>query len=107
MPETLMARHVIGLNHAAIGIENVGGTEDTPLTRAQLKANIKLVKYLNSKYDIEYVIGHYEYTNFVGHELWLEKNENYRTTKTDPGEWFMKKVRKATKKLEFRQVPTN
>ena len=107
MPETHMARHVIGLNHSAIGIENVGGTEDTPLTKAQLKANIKLVNYLNSKYDIEYLIGHYEYINFEGHELWLEKNESYRTTKTDPGEEFMEKVRKATKKLKFRPVPTN
>ena len=97
----------IGLNHSAIGIENVGGTEDTPLTKAQLKANIKLVNYLNSKYDIEYLIGHYEYINFEGHELWLEKNESYRTTKTDPGEEFMEKVRKATKKLKFRPVPTN
>ena len=33
MPETTMARHVIGLNHCALGIENVGGTEKTPLTR--------------------------------------------------------------------------
>lgn len=38
MPENWMARHVIGLNHCAIGIENVGGTEDLPLTEAQLKA---------------------------------------------------------------------
>ncbi|MDB4058956.1 peptidoglycan recognition protein family protein, partial [Flavobacteriaceae bacterium] len=45
MPENHMARHVIGLNHAAIGIENVGGTKETPLTKAQLKSNIKLIKY--------------------------------------------------------------
>lgn len=105
MSETNMARHVIGLNHAAIGVENVGGTADTPLTKAQLKANIKLVTYLKSKYDIDYVIGHYEYTNFEGHELWLEKDDGYRTAKTDPGEDFMKKVRKATKNLKFKTVP--
>lgn len=40
LPETTMARHVIGLNHCAIGIENVGGTDDLPLTKAQLKSNI-------------------------------------------------------------------
>ena len=34
MPETIMGRHVIGLNHCTIGIENVGGTKDTPLTKA-------------------------------------------------------------------------
>ena len=64
MPETTMARHVIGLNHAAIGVENVGGTKETPLTKAQLKANINLVKYLNQKYDMEYLLGHYEYPQF-------------------------------------------
>jgi len=105
MPETTMARHIIGLNHVAIGIENVGGTKDTPLTKSQLKSNIKLVTYLKKKYTVDYVIGHYEYTNFEGHELWLEKDEGYRTKKTDPGEEFMKKVRKATKKLNFKPLP--
>jgi len=105
MPETNMARHVIGLNHCAIGIENIGGTEDLPLTRAQLKANIWLVEYLFNKYPIEYLIGHYEYTNFVDHPLWLEKDDSYRTIKTDPGKDFMKRVRKATKNLNFKPVP--
>tara|TARA_R110002050_G_scaffold16019_2_gene49150 strand:+ start:250693 stop:251352 length:660 start_codon:yes stop_codon:yes gene_type:complete len=107
MPETKMARHVIGLNHCAIGVENVGGADELPLTRSQLKANVRLVKYLKSKYAIDYVIGHYEYTNFEGHELWLEQDEGYRTQKTDPGEDFMKKVRARTKKLKFKPVPEN
>jgi len=107
MPETNMARHVIGLNHCAIGVENVGGTKELPLTKAQLKANIWLVEYLSNKYPIEYLIGHYEYTNFAGHPLWLEKDETYRTVKTDPGKDFMKKVRKATKNLNFKPVPIN
>lgn len=106
MPETTMARHVIGLNHCAIGIENVGGTEETPLTRKQLKANIFLVDYLAAKYNIEYVIGHYEYTLFEGHPLWLEVDDGYRTEKTDPGVDFMKKVRKATKRFNFKPVPS-
>ncbi|WP_299162233.1 peptidoglycan recognition family protein [uncultured Eudoraea sp.] len=105
MPETNMARHVIGLNHCAIGVENVGGTKELPLTRAQLKANIWLVEYLTNKYPIEYLIGHYEYTNFEDHPLWLEKDKTYRTVKTDPGKDFMKKVRKATKNLNFKPVP--
>ncbi len=105
MPETTMARHVIGLNHCAIGIENVGGSEGSPLTRAQLRANIRLVRYLAKKYDIEYLIGHYEYTNFEGHELWLEKDSGYRTQKTDPGADFMEKVRKAVTDLHFKPVP--
>ena len=105
MPETLMARHVIGLNHVAIGIENVGGTSDTPLTDAQLESNIWLVKYLNDKYDIEYLIGHYEYALFEDHELWLEVDEGYRTQKTDPGKQFMAEVRNAVKDLNFKPVP--
>ncbi len=106
LPETTMARHVIGLNHCAIGIENVGGTEDLPLTEAQLSSNIWLVDYLAKKYDIEYLIGHYEYTLFEKHPLWLEKDEGYRTKKTDPGEDFMIKVRKATSHLKFKSIPT-
>lgn len=106
MPETTMARHVIGLNHCAIGVENVGGTKETPLTRKQLKANIFLVEYLATKYNIEYVIGHQEYTQFEGHPLWLEVDDGYRTEKTDPGMDFMKKVRKATKRFNFKPVPS-
>ena len=105
MPETTMGRHVIGLNHVAIGVENVGGTPETPLTEAQLQANIWLVRYLKSKYDIEYVIGHYEYTNFEEHELWLEKDAGYRTQKSDPGAEFMEQVRAATADLNFKPVP--
>ncbi len=104
MKETIMARHVIGLNHCAIGIENVGGPEK-PLTKEQLEANIWLVKYLKEKYEIDYLIGHYEYTNFVNHELWLEKDANYRTKKVDPGKDFLEKVKKATKNLNFKPTP--
>lgn len=106
MPETTMARHVIGLNHCAIGVENVGGGEGQPLTKAQLKSNIRLVNYLADKYDIDYLIGHYEYTLFENHPLWLEKDSGYRTVKTDPGTEFMEKVRKAVKNLDFKPVPT-
>ena len=106
MPETIMARHVIGLNLTAIGVENVGGTRDTPLTDAQLQSNIWLVNYLSGKYDIQYVIGHYEYTNFEGHELWLEKDEGYRTEKTDPGVDFMQKLREAFMNKEFKAIPS-
>ncbi len=105
LPDTLMARHTIGLNHCAIGVENVGGTPDLPLTRAQLKANIWLVKHLKAQYDIEYLIGHQEYSLFEGHELWLEKDAGYRTKKDDPGKKFMRKVRRALKNLTFKPIP--
>lgn len=105
MPEKLMARHVIGLNHVAIGIENVGGTANTPLTDAQLKSNIFLVKYLSKKYPVEYVIGHYEYTLFEDHPLWLEQNDSYRTEKVDPGVKFMEDIRSETAHLKLKPLP--
>ena len=100
MPENLMARHVIGLNWCALGIENVGDGNKFPLTEAQLQANIFIVKYLKKKYkSIEYLIGHHEYTSFQNTPLWKETNPNYRTGKTDPGDEFMDKLRKGVKKL--------
>lgn len=105
MPETTMARHVIGLNHCAIGIENVGGNRGNPLTQKQQKANIWLVNYLAEKYAIEYVIGHYEYTDFENHSLWLEKDKGYRTHKTDPGKKFLAAVKAGTKQHKFKQTP--
>lgn len=105
LPEVIMARHVIGLNHCAIGVENVGGTEELPLTKKQLRANIKLVRYLHSKYKLSYLIGHHEYTRFEDHPLWKETDSAYRTLKSDPGEEFMKKVRRAVRKLNFKPIP--
>jgi N-acetyl-anhydromuramyl-L-alanine amidase AmpD len=96
MPETWMARHVIGLNYDAIGVENVGtGTPNTDtLTDEQIAANIELVRYLAGKYPtIEYLIGHHEYQEFDGHPLWRELDAAYRTEKIDPGERFMRAVR--------------
>jgi len=105
MPDTLMARHTIGLNHCAIGIENVGGTKETPLTPKQRKANEWLVRQLAVKYPIQYLIGHYEYTAFEGHPLWLEKDSAYRTEKTDPGRGFMKKIRRSLRDLNLQPAP--
>lgn len=95
MPETWMARHVIGLNYNAIGVENVGGGRGVDdLTPEQIAANIWLVRYLAKKYPtIEYLIGHHEYRLFESHPLWLERDSAYRTTKSDPGDAFMSAVR--------------
>ena len=105
LPDTVFARHVIGLNYCAIGVENVGNGSDLPLTDAQLHANIRLVKHLCKKYPIEYLIGHYEYTKFAGGPLWKEKDPNYRTVKTDPGEDFMRKLRHALKNYHLKGAP--
>ncbi|PWK17827.1 N-acetylmuramoyl-L-alanine amidase [Arcicella aurantiaca] len=103
MPENLMARHVIGLNWCALGIENVGDGDKFPLTEAQLKANIWLVKYLKKKYkSIEYLIGHHEYISFQNTALWKETDANYRTEKSDPGKEFMEKLRNGVKELNLK-----
>lgn len=106
MPENYFARHVIGLNYCAIGVENVGSA-DFPLTDAQLKANELLVRYLCKKYPIEYLIGHYEYTKFKNTPLWKETNPNYLTSKNDPGTNFMLQIRNNTKDLKLKGVPNN
>jgi len=93
LPETVIARHVIGLNRSAIGIENVGGPE-APLTDAQLQANAALVTHLAKKYPtIRYLIGHLEYTAWEGSSLWEERDPGYRTEKTDPGVDFLARLR--------------
>ena len=103
MPENLMARHVIGLNWCALGIENVGDGNKFPLTEAQLQANIWIVKYLKKKYaSIQYLIGHHEYTSFQHTPLWKESDPNYRTEKSDPGINFMIKLRKGVTKLNLK-----
>jgi N-acetyl-anhydromuramyl-L-alanine amidase AmpD len=95
MPETDMARHVIGLNLSAIGIENVGGAGGRDdLTAAQAAANARLVRELKARHPgIEWLVGHHEYRRFEGHPLWREKDPAYRTEKSDPGDRFMKRVR--------------
>lgn len=93
MPETTLARHVIGLNHAAIGIENVG-SDKFPLTPQQLQSNADLVRYLVQKYPkIRFLIGHYEYQKFRNSPLWQELIPGYITYKSDPSADFMSKLR--------------
>ncbi len=106
LPETAFARHTIGLNYCAIGVENVGGS-NAPLTEAQLEANVALIRYLKKKYNIEYVIGHHEYKSFIGHPLWKEKDPNYLTNKTDPGDDFMSKIRERIKDLDIKGAIKN
>ncbi|HEX6070575.1 MAG TPA: peptidoglycan recognition family protein [Longimicrobiaceae bacterium] len=107
MPETWMARHVIGLNYDAIGVENVGGAggaED--LTEAQVAANVALVRELARRYpSIDYLIGHSEYREFEGHPLWRERDAGYRTEKIDPGERFLREVRAGVEPWGLKGVP--
>lgn len=95
MPETWMARHCIGLNWDAIGVENVGGTDDAPLTDAQVAADAALIRYLAAKYPIEVVVGHHEYRTLEGTTYFRERDPTYRTEKVDPGPVFIGRVREA------------
>lgn len=104
LPDTYFARHVIGLNYTAIGIENIGGS-DSPLTKNQLKANEELIRYLKRKYAIDYVIGHHEYQLFQETDLWKEADPDYRTVKTDPGDKFMNELRKNLSDLGLKPLP--
>lgn len=105
LPENKFARHVIGLNHCSIGIENVGDGDKHQLTEAQLKSNIRLIRYLMKRHPIDYVIGHHEYRLFEGHELWLEKDAGYRTVKYDPGEAFMSRIRESLNLSKLKPLP--
>jgi len=105
MPETWMARHCIGLNHIAIGVENVGDGERFPLTPAQVKADAALVRYLAAKYPITHLIGHMEYRRMEGTPFFLELDRNYRNNKPDPGADFMRKVRALVEDLKLQGPP--
>lgn len=92
MPEDLVGRHTIGLNHVAIGVENVGSASEPP-TEAQVEANAALVRHLASRHPITHLLGHHEYRRMEGHPYFRELDPGYRTTKHDPGDAFMASVR--------------
>ena len=104
MPDNYLARHAIGLNYCAIGVENIG-SDKNPLTEEQVVANAGLVRYLAKKYKIEYLIGHSEYTQFRNTPLWKETDSKYITYKSDPGKKFMEGVRALTKDLNLKSTP--
>ncbi|MDN4014418.1 peptidoglycan recognition family protein [Chryseobacterium gambrini] len=104
MEPNQFARHTIGLNYCAIGIENIGSKKE-PLTDKQVSANAQLIRYLTQKYKIEYLIGHSEYGIFRNSKLWKESDPNYFTGKEDPGKDFMNKVRLQTADLHLKDKP--
>lgn len=104
VPDNLFCRHTIGLNYCAIGVENIGSKEN-PLTNEQIKSNAKLIRYLKSKHNIQYVIGHSEYAEFKNSNLWRENNKNYFTHKEDPGDSFLREVRKLISDLSLKNKP--
>jgi N-acetylmuramoyl-L-alanine amidase len=105
VPETWMARHAIGLNHIAIGVENVGDGDKWPLTDEQVEANAALVRHLVAEHGITHLIGHYETRDLDGTELFVELDPKYRNSKPDPGREFMAKVRAEVADLALDGVP--
>ena len=93
-PVTRFARHCIGLNHTAIGIENVGDEAKFPLTEAQVAANVELVRYLVATHPtITRLLGHHEVMGLRADPIYVELDPAYKNDKGDPGPRFMAKVR--------------
>lgn len=104
IPDTLFARHIIGLNYCSIGIENIGA-KTNPLTAEQVASNASLVRYLCEKFVIKYLIGHSEYSAFRKTPLWRESDANYYTVKEDPGKEFLRQVRNLLSDLNLKSEP--
>ena len=105
LPETALARHAIGLNLEAIGIENVGGTAAAPLTAKQVAADAALIRVLVSRHPIEWLVGHYETKQFRGTLLWRETDPGYLTNESDPDKAFMRQVRAMVSDLGLKGAP--
>jgi hypothetical protein len=105
MPEDRMGRHTIGLNHLAIGVENVGDGKRWPLTPAQVEANAALVRWLAAAYPLTHLIAHAEYRWLEGHPYFVETDPGFRTGRVDPGPAFMAALRAAVADLGL-QAPT-
>jgi hypothetical protein len=101
-PATRFARHCIGLNHTAIGIENVGDEAQLPLTDAQVAADAALVRALAARYPITHLLGHHEVMRFRDHPYYAERDAGYRNDKPDPGPRFMARVRSQVADLGLR-----
>ena len=93
IPETTMGRHAIGVNHVAIGVENVGDEARYPLTDAQVAANVALVRDLAARHPIELLVGHHEVAALKGTAWYVERVRGYGNAKGDPGARFMAAVR--------------
>lgn len=102
-PETRFARHCIGLNHIAIGIENVGDEDQHPLTDKQIEADAWLIRDLAARFPIKHLYGHHEVMALRGKSpLYIELDDTYRNDKPDPGTKFMAAVAAKVADLKLR-----
>lgn len=100
LPDSVMARHLVGFNHVSLGIENIA-KDSTDLTKPQLNSNVLLIKHLlESHPSLEYMIGHNEYhLDSLPHYKYMKSSDStylpYK--KYDPGFVFMNKIRERLK----------
>lgn len=98
LPETDMARHAIGFNYTALGIEMTGSRPES-LTPAQLDSCAALVADIARRIpSIHYLCGHHEYLQSGRAHLVLFRDlvSGYApTVKVDPGDRFMSDLRSA------------
>ncbi len=96
VPLPFVARHAVGYNHLAVGIEIQAAT-NTAIKEGQLESAAALILALERVYPgIEYVFGHDEYDDASKpwHRLMTARDKTYRPwPKTDPGETAMKRIR--------------
>jgi len=98
-------RHTIGLNHSAIGVENVG-TKRSGFTAAQIKSNVLLLQYLAMRYPLRYLIGHREVYQMARTPYYLEAVPQYCSNKKDPTQRALRRIRKHTASLGLAAAPT-
>jgi beta-N-acetylhexosaminidase len=78
VPVNIRCRHVVGLNHVAIGIEHVGFSDGEVLGRkAEFEASLRLTHWLRCRFDIPVkgVIGHAE---SLSSPYYLELDPDFR-----------------------------
>ena len=102
-----IGRHVIGLNHLSIGIENVGDGSEWPPHRGPGGRQRRhwCVTWSSCTPPSPTSSEHLEYRQMEGHAYFEELDPSYRTTKPDPGAPFMEAVRAQVADLGLEAAP--
>jgi hypothetical protein len=98
VPVTIRCRHVVGLNHASIGIEHVGHKDGDVLNnKRMLKASLRLTRYLRCREQISVkrVIGHNE---SLDNPFYRELDPDFRGR--THGDWRKSSMRVYRRKLK-------
>ena len=101
-----VGRHTVGLNHASIGIENLGDGPTHELTAAQVAANASLVRMLAGRHDTAWLVGHHRAHQMACTEVYRQKDETYSTYARDPGDAFVAAVAAEVVDLGLRGPPS-